>query len=62
MSKAQKLEAKLKKLSPAKLQQLRHWLDDVLEKQPPFTGRLEPQIEQSAQEKSSGARRRTRRR
>ncbi len=60
MSKVQQLEAELEKLSPAELQQIRDWLDDVLEDQLQFTDEFEGRIKQSEQEMASGTRPRTR--
>lgn len=60
MSKVQQLEAEMQKLSPVELQQIRDWLDDVLEDQLQFTQDFEAQIQQSEQEMKAGARPRTR--
>ena len=60
MSKVQQLEAELEKLSPAELQQIRDWLDDLLEDQLPFTDEFEARLKQSEQEMASGNRPRTR--
>ncbi len=60
MSKVQQLEAELEKLSPAELQQIRDWLDDMLEDQLPFTDEFEARLKQSEQEMASGIRPRTR--
>jgi archaellum component FlaC len=61
MSKVQQLEAEMEKLSPSELQQIRDWLDDILEDQLRFTDEFEAQIKQSEQEVASGERPRTRR-
>jgi hypothetical protein len=60
VSKVQQIEAEMQKLSPAELQQIRDWLDDVLEDQLTFTDEFGGQVKQSEQEMASGARPRTR--
>ena len=60
MSKVQQLEAEMQKLSPAELQQIRDWLDDMLEDHLAFSNEFETQIRQSEDEMKSGARPRTR--
>jgi hypothetical protein len=60
MSKVQQIEAEMQKLSPVELQQIRDWLDDVLEDQLAFTNEFEAQIKSSEQEMKTGACPRTR--
>ena len=60
MSKVQQLEAEMEKLSPSELQQIRDWLDDILEDQLQFTDEFEAQIKKSEREMASGVRPRTR--
>ncbi len=60
MSKVQQIEAELGKLSPAELQEIRDWLDEILEDQLEFTDAFEKQIKQSEKEMQAGLRPRTR--
>ena len=60
MSRVQQIEAELRKFSPAELQQIRDWLDTVLEDQLQFTDDFEAQIQQSQREMAAGLRPRVR--
>ncbi len=60
MSRVQQIETELGKLSPAELQQIRDWLDEVLEEQLEFTDEFEAQIKKSEEEMRSGQRPRVR--
>jgi hypothetical protein len=60
MSRVQRMEAELGKFSPAELQQIRDWLDTVLENELQFTDDFEAQIQQSEREMAAGLRPRMR--
>ncbi len=54
MSKVDQIEAKLEKLSPAELQQVRDWLDDFAEDRLELTPEFEATIQQSEREMAAG--------
>lgn len=60
MSKVQRIEAELQKLSASELREVREWLDTFLEDQLEFTDEFEAQIAQSEGERKSGIRPRVR--
>jgi hypothetical protein len=60
MSKVQKIEAELQKLSPAEMVQVRDWLDSFLEDQMQFTDEFEAKIQESERDMAAGKRSRTR--
>ena len=60
MSKVQRIEAELQKLSASELREVREWLDTFLEDQLKFTDEFEAQIAQSEGEQKSGIRPRVR--
>ena len=60
VSKVEQIGAELQNLSRAELAQLRVLLDDLLEDELEFTPEFQSTLEQSEQEKSKGARPRTR--
>ena len=61
MSKVQQIEAELAKLTNSELQEIRDWLDDLLEDDLQFTEEFESQIRQSEKEMAAGLRPRVRR-
>lgn len=60
MSKVEKIEAELEKLSRAELRQVRDWLEDLIEDELEFTEEFESSIRQSEGEVRKGLRPRTR--
>jgi hypothetical protein len=56
MSKVEQVEAELRQLSPAELQQVRDWLEDFVEDQMQFTSEFESGIRQSEREMETGQR------
>ncbi len=60
VSKIEKVEAELQKLSPQELQQVRDWLDDFVEDRMQFTAEFESAIGESEREMRSGAKPRVR--
>jgi hypothetical protein len=60
MSKVERMEAELQKLTPRELLEIRNWLDDFLEDQLKFTDEFEAQIKRSEQELADGLRPRVR--
>ena len=50
VSKVERVESELQKLSPAELRQVRDWLDDFLEDQMEFTPEFEAAIRESERE------------
>jgi hypothetical protein len=54
MSKVQYIEAQLQQLSRDELQQVREWLDDILEDEQEFTPEFEAKIRQSEADMASG--------
>jgi hypothetical protein len=60
MSKVQRIEAELQKLSASELREVREWLDTFLEDQLEFTDEFEAQIAHSEGEQKSGIRPRVR--
>ncbi len=60
MSRVDQIEAELEKLSPAKLEQVRDWLDDFAEDRLEFTPDFEATIQQSEREMAAGMQPRTR--
>ena len=47
MSKVERVESELRKLSQAELRQIREWLDDIIEDELEFTPEFERSIEQA---------------
>jgi len=47
MSKVERVESELRKLSQAELRQVREWLDDIIEDELEFTREFEHSIEQA---------------
>ena len=60
MSKVQKIEAELEKLSPAEMLEVRDWLDDFLEDQMQFTDEFEGKVQQAERDMAAGKTSRTR--
>lgn len=60
MSKVAQIEAELGGLTQAELQQVRDWLDDLIEDELEFTPEFESTIQQSEREMQQGLRPRTR--
>ena len=60
MSKVERIEAELKRLSAAELREIRDWLDDFVEDGLEFTPEFESTIRKSEREMSSGAKPRVR--
>jgi hypothetical protein len=60
MSKVQKIEAELEKLSRAEMLQVRDWLDDFLEDQMQFTDEFEAKIQLAERDMAAGNASRTR--
>ena len=54
MSKVQKIEAELEKLSPAEMLQVRDWLDDFLEDQMQFTNEFEAKVQEAERDMAAG--------
>ena len=54
MSKIERMEAELRKLSQAELRQIRAWLDDILEDELEFTPEFERAIQQSEEDMAEG--------
>ena len=54
MSKVERVESELRKLSQAELRQVREWLDDVIEDELEFTPEFEHSIEQAAHDMADG--------
>ncbi len=54
MSKVQKIEAELEKLSPAELLQVRAWLDDLLEDDLELTDAFKAEIEAGKKDIAEG--------
>ena len=51
VSKIEQMEAELRKLSQAKLRQIRAWLDDIIEDELEFTPQFERAIQQSERQR-----------
>jgi hypothetical protein len=47
MSKVERVESELRKLSQPELRQVREWLDDIIEDEPEFTPEFEHSIQQA---------------
>jgi len=60
MSRVERIEAELKDLSVAELQQIRDWLDNFVEDSLEFTPEFEAAISQSEREMAAGRRPRIR--
>jgi hypothetical protein len=60
MSKVQRIEAELEKLSASELLEVRNWLENFLEDRFQFTDEFEAQISQSEREMKAGIRPRIR--
>jgi len=60
MSKVEQIEAELKKLSLAELNQVREWLDNFVEDSLEFTPEFESSIRESEREMSAGLKPRVR--
>jgi hypothetical protein len=54
MSKVEKIEAELEKLSPTELKQVHEWLEDFVEDRLEFAPAFETAIQESEQEMSLG--------
>jgi len=54
MSRVEQMETELRKLSPSELQQLRDWLEDLIEDSLEFTPEFEESIRRSKQELAEG--------
>jgi len=54
MSKVEQIEAEIGKLTPAEQQQIRDWLDDMIEDQLEFTPGFEAKIQQSERDREAG--------
>jgi hypothetical protein len=61
MSKVERIQAELEKLSPADLKRVREWLDDFVEDRLGFTPEFEAAIRESEREMADGLRPRVRR-
>jgi hypothetical protein len=54
MSKVERVESELRKLSQAELRQVREWLDDIIEEELEFTPEFEHSIEQAERDMADG--------
>ena len=54
VSKVRQGESELRKLSQAKVRQIREWLDDVIEDELQFTPEFESSIQQSERDMANG--------
>ena len=54
MSKVERVEEELRKLSQEELRQIREWLDDVIEDELQFTPEFERSIQRSERDMASG--------
>ena len=54
MSKVERVESELRKLSQAELRQVREWLDDIIEDELQFTPEFERSIQASEQDMAEG--------
>src|SRR2546423_15561717 len=54
MSKVERVESELRKLSQAELRQVREWLDDIIEDELEFTPEFEHSIQQAEREMTDG--------
>jgi hypothetical protein len=54
MSKVERVESELRKLSQAELRQVREWLDDIIEDELEFTAEFEHSIEQAERDIADG--------
>ena len=54
MSKVERVESELRKLSQAELRQVREWLDDIIEDELEFTPEFERSIEQAEHDMADG--------
>jgi hypothetical protein len=54
MSKVERVESELRKLSQAELRQVREWLDDIIEDELEFTPEFEHSIEQAERDMTDG--------
>jgi hypothetical protein len=54
MSKVERVESELRKLSQAELRQVREWLDDIIEDELEFTPEFEHSIEQAERDMADG--------
>jgi hypothetical protein len=60
MSRVERIETELEKLSAAELRQVREWLDDFVEDRMEFTPEFESSVQESEREMNSGVRPRVR--
>ena len=61
MSKVEQMEAELRKLSQSELQQIREWLDDLIEDELEFTPEFEASVRQAESDVAAGKHARVRR-
>jgi outer membrane lipopolysaccharide assembly protein LptE/RlpB len=61
MSKVEQMEAELRKLSQSELQQIRAWLDDLIEDELEFTPEFEASVQQAENDVAAGKHTRVRR-
>jgi hypothetical protein len=61
VSKVERMESELRKLSQAELRQIREWLDDFIEDELEFTPEFENSIQQSERDMAAGKPARVRR-
>lgn len=54
MSKVEKVESELRKLSQAELRGIREWLDDIIEDEMEFTPEFEHSIQQAEHDMADG--------
>ena len=54
MSKVERVESELRKLSQAELRQVREWLDDIIEDELEFAPEFEHSIEQAERDMADG--------
>jgi len=54
MSKVERVESELRKLSQAELRQIREWLDDIIEDELEFTPEFEHSIQQAERDMANG--------
>ena len=54
MSKVERVESELRKLSQAELRQIREWQDDIIEDELEFTPELENAVQQAERDMADG--------